>query len=731
MAPSSPSQGILRLGVVVVAILVLFFYITSNISSRSAVELLRGQGLVPESSFPLGQNEAPNIRQSTKGRHVERDIGDLTNRNDVVPGIPSSLQHGFASAFPSVAPLSLLVPDVVDLSSVLTNFPALGPSTGALMVSEVTVESFEGSLQTAAGSALAGIAGVGSLPTAQLSASSPSTVASVGSPESAPAGGSLTPDRNSPTPRSPEGTVAGGSWTGGGNKPLSTGSPAVTANPGASVPTGTVSITATTGGQGSGTITITNTVYMAGVTSISATCGSQTTMTTPAVQGTGSGPCPESGYTCADCIGGWFCPPPQTPAQSGPNGCFGWACAHCSGGWFCVPKPTDKDSAASSTAVSSPAAAAPPLLRRPSTTATTQSAGAKPTIQNYASGWTYAGCWADQPHQPVLVGPSKANFGHPLTNEICVRHCLVTGYTLAATSFGDRCFCGQFLNGTQKLEAESQCSTPCAGDEAQVCGGSWALSCYSPDGQARGWAQFGEQPNPDVLDPPTVLSLAVGGVGVTVVTTPNNIFPTQGADLGQLQSQYGLSTQQSKAVLPSRVGIPGQDSPISSPGRSYSNPTIGNGAGTPSPKLGEQGGTPSSSSGGTGPCPTAPTTTMNTSPCASTGLNAPNADPLNNVTSSDGLTISGVESNPTLTLKPGGSSVGTLSTSVNGQSGTPSNGSTTEPDGGTTSSPGAGGGIAPRGGHSTTINQGQDKTPLGNGQAPLSDGYSWPSGMVP
>ncbi|KAK8008908.1 hypothetical protein PG991_011459 [Apiospora marii] len=231
---------------------------------------------------------------------------------------------------------------------------------------------------------------------------------------------------------------------------------------------------------------------------------------------TGSGACPHIGYTCDDCIDGWFCPAPQTPAQTGPNGCFGWPCADCSSGWFCVPQPTDKSPATSSTvsaASSSHAAAAPPPLRRPVTRAMAYSAAPKPTIQNDASGWAYAGYWADQPHQPVLAGAPEVNLGQPLTNEICVRRCLVAGYTLAATSSGNRCLCGHFLNGTEKLDDVAKCSTPCAGDKTQVCGGDWALSCYSPDGQARGWAQFGEQANPD-----------------------------------------GQSTQRSKAVLPSGVG---------------------------------------------------------------------------------------------------------------------------------------------------------------------------------
>ncbi|KUJ23783.1 uncharacterized protein LY89DRAFT_776028 [Mollisia scopiformis] len=54
---------------------------------------------------------------------------------------------------------------------------------------------------------------------------------------------------------------------------------------------------------------------------------------------TSSHPCPNAGYSCSECPGGWFCPPSQTAPQSAPCG-FGWACGACSGGWFCIPNPT-------------------------------------------------------------------------------------------------------------------------------------------------------------------------------------------------------------------------------------------------------------------------------------------------------------------------------------------------------------------------------------------------------
>lgn len=58
-----------------------------------------------------------------------------------------------------------------------------------------------------------------------------------------------------------------------------------------------------------------------------------------AVPTTTTHPCPNSGYSCSTCPGGWFCPPVQTPAASCPCG-YGWACADCVGGFYCIPGPT-------------------------------------------------------------------------------------------------------------------------------------------------------------------------------------------------------------------------------------------------------------------------------------------------------------------------------------------------------------------------------------------------------
>lgn len=72
---------------------------------------------------------------------------------------------------------------------------------------------------------------------------------------------------------------------------------------------------------------------------------------TTAVATTSAHPCPNAGYSCSECPGGWFCPPIQTPAMSCPCG-YGWACANCVGGWYCVPGPTSTSVSVATSAVS-------------------------------------------------------------------------------------------------------------------------------------------------------------------------------------------------------------------------------------------------------------------------------------------------------------------------------------------------------------------------------------------
>ncbi|ETS81824.1 hypothetical protein PFICI_06826 [Pestalotiopsis fici W106-1] len=595
-----------------------------------------------------------------------------------------------------------------------------------------------------------------------------------------------------PIPLSPEGTGPNGSWTGGGNMPSPTGQPigspgtvlSIAPGSGGGLSGVTVSVTITS------TLTIANgagqtqTVYVYvletlgesladeswAAANIDSSSGYTTTLTAttsvyipcpaqppcPTTPPTGSspsgqagtGPCPGRGYTCDDCIDGWFCPPAQTPAQSGPNGCFGWPCAHCSSGWFCIAqqdvgtctKPTASGPLPNPGGPISPAPLGPasftvipplPVGQPPFNTVPPQPAGALPTIKDPANGWSYSGCWADQPLFAVLDFTPETSFG-AVENEKCVRHCISNGYTIAATSFGNKCFCGQYLNGTRKLD-DSACMSPCIGDSSQACGGDWSLLTYTPNGIPRGWAPVGEQPDPSPRPVPTIVELVFGGVEQSVTTADFVVGPTSGMDMASIIDSYGERYAQSQASLPDGVGPATQCSstPGGPTGASLTAPGSGNGptsqsVDTSPTQPGDGSNTSSSPRGGGGVAPGQQT------PTSPGSISAPNVPGQQTPTSPGGgvttPTITGgqnpsipISGSPSPTVPGGGNpntTPGGIGPSSSGYSGSSTN---TNPGGGTNPSTPASGNPSP-----------SASSPNGaGGVAPGQQSPTFPGGMGP
>lgn len=178
--------------------------------------------------------------------------------------------------------------------------------------------------------------------------------------------------------------------------------------------------------------------------------------------GVGSGPCPGQGYTCDDCLDGWFCPPAQTPAVSAPCG-YGWPCYHCDDGWFCVPSPQTIGAT------------------RPSLTPTVVNSNAYPA----ASGYEYVGCYQNTP-DTVLKDVRLMNLVSEMTNDQCIRFCQSQSYTIAGTTSGTQCSCGNSLSDSIIVN-DAQCNMTCGGDTTRstTCGGPGALSIWSSDNIAQ------------------------------------------------------------------------------------------------------------------------------------------------------------------------------------------------------------------------------------------------------
>jgi glucan 1,3-beta-glucosidase len=86
---------------------------------------------------------------------------------------------------------------------------------------------------------------------------------------------------------------------------------------------------------------------------------------------------------------------------------------------------------------------------------------------------TYVGCYADSPTIREL--PDQVFGGQYTTVESCAADCAYHGYLYAGPENGDQCFCGSAY-GSQGTAAD--CTDPCRGNAAEVCGGFNANSIY-------------------------------------------------------------------------------------------------------------------------------------------------------------------------------------------------------------------------------------------------------------
>jgi hypothetical protein len=89
--------------------------------------------------------------------------------------------------------------------------------------------------------------------------------------------------------------------------------------------------------------------------------------------------------------------------------------------------------------------------------------------------WSSLGCYTDTTLLRTL-NVSMLVSGN--TVEKCQAACATGGYTYSGTEFGTQCFCGkELLNGG--APSEDGCTSPCAGNVAEICGGSNRLSIYT------------------------------------------------------------------------------------------------------------------------------------------------------------------------------------------------------------------------------------------------------------
>lgn len=109
----------------------------------------------------------------------------------------------------------------------------------------------------------------------------------------------------------------------------------------------------------------------------------------------------------------------------------------------------------------------------PSATSTTPILSASPST---SASWESLGCTSDSSVNRVLVG-SYSESGSQ-TPQLCMAKCQSQGYTYAGLQYGRQCYCSNTMVNP-KLGVTG-CTTVCAGDKTQMCGGAYRMNIYGP-----------------------------------------------------------------------------------------------------------------------------------------------------------------------------------------------------------------------------------------------------------
>ena len=94
-------------------------------------------------------------------------------------------------------------------------------------------------------------------------------------------------------------------------------------------------------------------------------------------------------------------------------------------------------------------------------------------IETQASA-EYLGCFIDKEERDIQGAFTRTK---TMTTEACVSECRKQGYKIAATQYGEQCFCGNSY-GKFGRASDADCSVPCAANKSQRCGGGWRNSVY-------------------------------------------------------------------------------------------------------------------------------------------------------------------------------------------------------------------------------------------------------------
>jgi len=111
----------------------------------------------------------------------------------------------------------------------------------------------------------------------------------------------------------------------------------------------------------------------------------------------------------------------------------------------------------------------------PTTSSTTISTPSSNSVFPNVGSFSYYGCQTEGSLTRALS--AKVTAYDSMTLQSCAAEC--TGYSYFGTEYGRECYCGNnFATGSQPAP-QDECTFPCAGNGAEICGAGLRLSVYS------------------------------------------------------------------------------------------------------------------------------------------------------------------------------------------------------------------------------------------------------------
>ncbi|KAM0738544.1 hypothetical protein ACQRIT_006281 [Beauveria bassiana] len=91
--------------------------------------------------------------------------------------------------------------------------------------------------------------------------------------------------------------------------------------------------------------------------------------------------------------------------------------------------------------------------------------------------WQHQGCYVDVGR---TISDAVSTDGG-MTNAKCTAYCFERGFVYAGTEYFSECYCGNFLARGARLAKDEDCSTECAGNNTEACGGRNRLTLYKTE----------------------------------------------------------------------------------------------------------------------------------------------------------------------------------------------------------------------------------------------------------